>query len=98
MKPAIAMAKEPANDLSQLYGSFRFPNRLPMMSAKPMVLKINNIYVLENKIISERSITISSTKIAYCSNADRGSPPVDQSSQSDCISIVQWTLNKFPNK
>lgn len=35
MKPAIAMAMEPANDLSQLYGSFCFPNRLPMMSAKP---------------------------------------------------------------
>lgn len=43
------------------------------------------------------NLTISSTKITYCSNCNRWSPPVECTSKSNCRSIIERSSKKFPD-
>jgi hypothetical protein len=48
--------------------------------------------------ITQLKNTISSTQVAYCCNCNRGSPPIDSTSPSNCQGIVQRSFKKFPDE
>ena len=45
----------------------------------------------------DKKITIPSTEVTNCCNPNRGSSPIDDASQRDRWSIVEWSSKEFPD-